>query len=330
MFILLAVLGLITAVAVVPINTGSLPSTPQPTRDHAASVARLEAVEVAERDSTMEDARSALLDHGGPTPRVVILVHGFTNSPRQFRELGRLLYDRGYNVLIPRLPEHGLRGGDVGALKTITAERYRDYADQAVDAARGLGDSVLVVGLSAGADVAVWIAQHRPDVTRVVAIAPAVSLARVPTLLDAPVMNLMMRVPNLTFHQKPDTLRPHAYFGVSTRALGQTLRFGAIVMNDVERSGPAVHDLAIVLNGNDHTIDAAPPLRMAELWRDRDKVRTVVYRFDAGLRLPHDVIDVSQRCGLPDVVYPVVIALLEGRTPGAPPAPSSHCTTSVR
>jgi carboxylesterase len=325
MKILLAVLGLITAFAVVPIDTRSLGSVSHPTIDHAASVARFAAVAQSERDSTMDDARSALLDHGVRTSRVIVLVHGFTNSPRQFRELGQLLFDRGYNVLIPRLPEHGLRAGDVGALKTLTAERYRDYADRAVDDARGLGDSVIVVGLSAGADVAIWIAQHRPDVTRVVVIAPAISLARVPGPLDAPVMNLMTRVPNLTFHQTPDTLRPHAYFGVSTRAVGQTLRFGASVMSDVERGGPAVHDLALVVNANDHTIDAGPVARIADVWGRRGATRTALYRFPADLRLPHDVIDATQRCGMPDIVYPVVIALLEARTPDPTPTVPPRC-----
>jgi pimeloyl-ACP methyl ester carboxylesterase len=228
------------------------------------------------------------------------------------------------------LPEHGLRAGDVAALKTLTAERYRDYADRAVDDARGLGDSIMVVGLSAGADVAIWIAQHRPDVTRVVVIAPAISLARVPGLLDAPVMNLMTRIPNLTFHQRPDTLRPHAYFGVATRAVGQTLRFGASVMSDVERDGPAVRDLALVVNGNDHTIDAAPVARIAEIWRQREGTRTAFYRFTSDLRLPHDVIDATQRCGMPDVVYPVVIALLEARIPEPTDALSPRCAPSSK
>ena len=222
------------------------------------------------------------------------------------------------------------RSAGPAALKTLTAEGYRDFADRAVDAAYGLGDSVMVVGLSAGADVAIWIAQHRADVTRVVAIAPAISLARVPSLFDAPVMNLMMRVPNVTFHQTPDTLRPHAYFGVSTRALGQTLRFGASVMKDVEHGSPAVRDLALVINGNDRTIDAAPVLRMVELWRDRDQARTALYRFDAALRLPHDVIDVSQRCGMPDVVYPVVVALLEGRVPAPTSTIPPRCAIGMR
>jgi carboxylesterase len=330
MKILLAVLGLITAFAVVPIDTRPLGSISHPAIDHATAVARFATVTQAERDFTMDDARSALLDHGMRTSRVVVLVHGLTNSPRQFRELGQLLFDRGYNVLIPRLPRHGLRGGDVGALKTLTAEQYRDYADRAVDDARGLGDSIVVIGLSAGADVAIWIAQHRPDVTRVVVIAPAISLARVPGPLDVPVMNLMTRVPNMTFHQTPDTLRPHAYFGVATRAVGQTLRFGASVLGDVERRGPAVHDLAVVVNANDHTIDAGPVARIAEVWSGRDGTRIALYRFPAELRLPHDVIDATQRCGMPDVVYPVVIALVEARAPEPTPTLSPRCPPPTR
>jgi hypothetical protein len=138
-------------------------------------------------------------------------------------------------------------------------------------------------------------------------------------------MNLMTRVPNLTFHQTPDTLRPHAYFGVSTRAVGQTLRFGASVMSDVERGGPAVHDLALVVNANDHTIDAGPVARIADVWGRRGATRTALYRFPADLRLPHDVIDATQRCGMPDIVYPVVIALLEARTPDPTPTVPPRC-----
>ena len=70
MKILLAVLGLITAFAVVPVDTRPLGSYPHPAVDHAASVARFAAVTEAERDATMDDARSTLLDHGVRTARV--------------------------------------------------------------------------------------------------------------------------------------------------------------------------------------------------------------------------------------------------------------------
>jgi hypothetical protein len=126
-------------------------------------------------------------------------------------------------------------------------------------------------------------------------------------------MNVMERLPNYTYHQTPDTLRAHAYFGVSTRALGETLRFGASVMEDVERETPLVHDLTMVLNDNDHTISERSALSLVERWRSRERVTVTVHRFDRALGLPHDVIDVSQRCGVPDVVYPVIISLIDKR-----------------
>ena len=329
MFVALLVIGLITAFVTVPIDTHSLASESRPHATYASAVSAYQASIERDRAEVMTDGASLLFAHGSRTPRAVVLIHGLTNSPRQFRELAQQLYDRGSNVIVPRLPLHGLVGADVNALRDLTAERYRAYADSAVDVARGLGDTVLVVGLSAGGNVAAWIAQHRGDVTRVVVIAPALTLARIPPLLAAPAMNVMERAPNYTLRQTPDTLRAHAYFGVSTRGLGETLRFGAMVLEDADREAPRVHDISLVVNDNDRTISEGSVLRLASLWMGRDGVTTRLHRFDRSLRLPHDVIDVTQRCGVPSLVYPVVVALIEGR-PVAPQASvSAPCADSL-
>jgi esterase/lipase len=325
MFIALVIIGFITALAVVPIDTSPLPSTPHPIAAYAQAVAVYDSLVASERGRVMESGGSLIYVHGRKTPRSLLLVHGITNSPRQFRELAEQFYERGYNVVVPRLPLHGLRSADVAQLKALTAEQYRDYADNAVDIASGLGDSVFVIGLSAGGNVAAWIAQHRPDVTRILVVAPALTLAMVPRLLDAPAMNLMERVPNVTIHQQPDTARPHAYFGISTRAIGETLRFGASVMASAEDAAPVVRDITLVVNENDHTIDPGSALRLAQLWRSRDSSSTMIYRFERKFGLPHDVIDATQKCGMPDIVYPVLIALMEKRAPNAIAADSGRC-----
>jgi carboxylesterase len=325
MFIALAILGLITALAVVPIDSSPLPSSPHPIAAYAQAVATYDSLVAQERGKVMESGGSLIYVHGHKTPRALLLVHGITNSPRQFRELAEQFYGRGYNVIVPRLPLHGLRGADVAQLKSLTAEQYRDYADNSIDIADGLGDSVFVIGLSAGGNVAAWIAQHRPEVTRILVVAPALTLARIPRLLDAPAMNLMERVPNVTIRQQPDTGRPHAYFGISTRAIGETLRFGASVMESAEQAAPLVRDLTLVVNENDHTIDPGSALRLAQLWRSRDSSSTTVYRFARSLGLPHDVIDATQKSGMPDVVYPILIALMEKRPPNAIPAEAGRC-----
>jgi esterase/lipase len=310
MLIALVILGVIAGLAAIPIDTRPLKSNPHPIAAYSDAVAVFDSLRAAEEGRVMPDGASLLLTHGDRTPRVIVLIHGLTNSPRQFRELGQQFHERGYNVVILRLPEHGLQPANISHLKTLTAEKYRDYADQSIDLARGLGDSVFAIGLSAGGNVAAWIAQHRPDVARVIIIAPAITVARIPGLFDAPAMNLMERVPNISIHQRPDSGRGHAYFGTSTRGLGETLRFGATVMS-ADDEPPAVRDITVVINDNDHTVDEEPILHLVDGWQNRPGVVTTTYRFDRRLRLPHDVIDVTQRCGLPAVVYPALIALIE-------------------
>jgi carboxylesterase len=319
MLIALAVLGFVSAVLMMPVDTAPLSSRAQPRASYAAAVAAFDSLLVEEAPLVMRDGGSLMYLHGGRTPRAIVLVHGLTNSPRQFRELAEQFHARGYNVIVPRLPLHGLRAGDVEALKTLTAEKLRTFADRAVDIADGLGDTVLVLGLSTGGNVAAWTAHHRADVSRVVVIAPALKLARLPAILAAPSMNLADRMPNVTIRQTPDTSRRHAYFGVSTRALAETFRFGATVVRDADERAPVVADLVLVTNGNDRTIDERAAFALADAWTRREGISVRRFRFESALALPHDLIDVSQRCGAPELVYPVLIALVEKREPPVGP-----------
>src|SRR5206468_6376689 len=130
-----------------------------------------------------EGGATILLSHGDPTPRAVVLFHGFTDSPKQFADLAESLYKAGENVLVPRLPHHAQRGRTVRELARLTATELCRVADQSVDIASGLGDSVIVAGLSVGGTMAAWSAEYRPEVKRAVVIAPAFEAAHVPSVL---------------------------------------------------------------------------------------------------------------------------------------------------
>src|SRR4051794_9029040 len=153
-----------------------------------SSVRRLEFDEAVGRVSTRQAQESSvvvrglgsiLLSRGQPTARVYVLLHGFTDVPTQFEAVGRHLFADGSNVYIPRLPHHGERVGPVRALGRVRADELAAFADSTVDIARGLGDSVIVAGLSAGGAITGWIAQTRGDVSRAVLIAPAIAPGRV-------------------------------------------------------------------------------------------------------------------------------------------------------
>ena len=83
----------------------------------------------------------------------------------------------GDNVLILRLPRHGMADRKVENLSPLKAEELRDCADTSVDIACGLGQKVYVCGLSAGGTLAAWIVQNRSEVTRAVLIAPALGFS---------------------------------------------------------------------------------------------------------------------------------------------------------
>ena len=59
-------------------------------------------------------------------------------------------------------------------------------------------DEVRVLGLSMGGVIAAWTAQHRSDVDRVVAVAPAINIPGVPAVLTHLFRNVFGKLPNIS------------------------------------------------------------------------------------------------------------------------------------
>jgi esterase/lipase len=305
-------LGLASAL---PTSVRSLGPHPKPARDYEAATGLAQAFQRTDTAAAI-GGESIILLHGRRTPRAIVLFHGLTNSPRQFRQLAATLYDRGDNVFAPRLPEHALRRANADDLARLTAEALRDVGDVAIDLATGLGDTVVVLGLSFGGDVAAWTAQFRPEVYRAVIVSPALGLAHMSTTVATPMMNLMLRIPNYSKNDPPDTLRPDRTLGWSTRAVGQMLRLGAAVRRAADRRAPAARDIRVLLNANDRTVNRAAIDELAAQW-SATAGRVSMFEFPDSLRLPHDVIDPDQATSNTGVTYPVLLALIYGATPPA-------------
>jgi esterase/lipase len=311
-----AVIFLIVVTAVIPTRTDGFSSQSTPARSYAEAVRRVVLRQQADDRVVARGGRSLLMTHGAPTHRVVVLFHGFTNSPEQYAHLAALLYAAGDNVYVPRLPHHAERNGNAKTLAGLTAEELRACADSAVDVAQGLGDSVIVAGVSAGGTIAAWIAQYRPDVRRAVLVAPVFEIGRVPSFLQAPLMNIALRIPNLSRSDTPDSLRPDRELGVSTRAIAQILRLGTAVERAADTTSPRTHDIVFVVNANDHTVKTAPGLALARRW-SREGAHTVVYQFPRSLGLPHDIAEEAHPNADPAVVYPALAAVIHGERPPA-------------
>ena len=297
--------------ATIPLRSRDLRSHPFPAADYSSAVNLVARRQLADDRVAAPIGRTVLLTHGARTPRVDILLHGFTDSPNQFAELADSLFRDGDNVYVPRLPHHAERSGDARALAGLTAVELRQTADSAVDVAAALGDTVVVVGLSVGGTMAAWMGQHRHEVRRVVMIAPAFEAARVPSRLEGFLINLTERLPNVTRQSAPDTARPDRNPGFATHALAEVLRLGKAVQKSAQRKPPKAVEFTFLLNDRDRTVKTSTAMHLAKDW-EAHGARVSVYAFPASLGLPHNVLDGREPSGQPQLVLPSVIALSHG------------------
>lgn len=302
--------------AVLPTSPGDVRPHPHPARSFDAAVKRAKAIVAADDRIVAEGGATILRTHGKRTPRAVVLIHGFTDSPRQFAGLADSLYERGDNVIVPRLPHHAERGKDVSELARLTASELVRTADGAVDIAAGLGDSVIVVGLSVGGTLATWAAEHRAEVRRAVIIAPAFEATHIPSMLERPLVNLSEHVPNLNRRSACDSARPDRDPGFATHGLAQVLRLGMAVRRDAEVGRVTNAEMLFLVNAHDHTVKTAPVLDVARTWNRRGGP-VAVYELPDSLELPHNIVDpmFQHTTGAP--VLSVLIALAHGERPPA-------------
>lgn len=300
--------------AVLPASAGDVRSHPSPTRNYREGMMRANERLAADSTIAAPGGESILLTHGSRVARAVVLLHGFSDSPKQFEALADSLFARGDNVFVPRLPHHAERGRDAGELAKLTAPELCHAADAAVDIAAGLGDSVVVMGLSVGGTLAVWAAEHRREVRRAVVIAPAFEMGHVPSMLDRPIVNLGSHIPNVTRRSAADSERPDRDPGFATHGLAQVLRLGMAVRRDAERYAPGRAEVLFLVNANDRTVKTGPVLDLARLWNSRS-VPVSVYEFPDSLRLPHNIVDPIQGRANAHAVYPTLEALAHGERP---------------
>ena len=303
-------------VAFTPTRFGDLYSHPMPVADYTAAAAHIAALQAHEDSIVAPGGGSILLTHGHRTARVVVLYHGLTDSPLQYYPLAQQLFAQGDNVFVPRLPHHAERRGGVSVLSKLTAQELRDLGDQSVDVAQGLGDTVIVSGLSAGGTIAAWVGQYRGDVRRIVLVAPALEVTHVPSLLHGAVLRIALRVPNVTRASPRDSTEPDRAPGWATHAVAQTLKLGVAVRRSAAERAPAVKEIEVLLNAHDHTIANGVALDLARSW-ERHGAIAHIFELPDSLQLPHDVIDPRHPGSNINAVYPVLEAMIAGARPTA-------------
>ncbi len=283
--------------------------------DRRAIAAALDGDEDALLDDEM---RSVVLDHGARTPRVSVLLHGLTASPRTWRDFARARFARGENVLVPRLPRHGHADRMSGALAGLSSAELIAQGDRILESASALGEQVVLVGHSLGAALALHLAHRDARVARVVAVAPFLGIKLVPRDWNAIVRRVLERAPNRFVYWNPidrgRSLPAHGYPRYTTRSLAAGLALAEALREDARRGPPLARSIEIVRNASETAVNNAAIDELIRLWRAVGGASVRVHAL-TGIGPSHDLVE-PERTDTPAARFlPALHALLDAPPP---------------
>jgi carboxylesterase len=286
----------------------------KPATTFEEAIERVTALQAQDGPDVRDDSHTRIWSQGRQAEYALVYYHGNTNAPPQFNLLGEDLYKMGFNVLVPRLPYHGLKDPLTQEPAKLTAEDLAALTQETVDIARGLGKRVTIAGLSAGGVLAAWAAQFRADVDLAVVLSPAFGLPFVPSWASSLYRSVVPHVPNFFVWWDPRVKEkingpPHAYPRFSTKSVAETFRLGKEVRDAAKTSKPAAKHIQVVLSAFDTAIHLPTARKVVEEWKQHG-ADVSVYEFAKDLKIWHDMIDPLQATQQIDVVYPVILPML--------------------
>lgn len=294
----IVLLVLIAIIALRPIPISGLVSHPNPVTTYKEAIAHVKAMQAEDNQDLAQDVCiTKLFDHGMHTENVIVLLHGFTNCPEQFTELGKQFFDEGFNVFIPRQPHHGLSDRLTKELEKLTAEELCTFGDKVLNIAHGLGRKVTVLGISGGGNITAWLAQNRTDLDYAFPIAPLFGLASIKSSrLTRFFVRLGLTVPDFYMWWDPRSKadNPHsiyyAYPGYPIHALVEIFRLGISIQEQAERIPASAKTVVMVINDDEPSVSNPEIVKLLETWRKHGKGIVREYHFEKDIKLPHDFI----------------------------------------
>ncbi len=241
--------------------------------------------------------------HPTPTDKVILFFHGFTAVPQQFVPIGEAFFNAGYNVLIPRLPGHGLAGNwDKKNPPPLPQNRvtYQEFGLEWLERARVFGEKVVVGGLSGGSTLAAWLALECPQkIDRALIFAPYLSNTN--KLVD-----LVVRLFNIYFEWKtPPGAVNYGYEGFYMPALRLFLDMGDEVLQRAKTSPAA--PMLIVSSECDRAVGRREPQKLFKAVV-KFQPKSQYIGFENTLNIPHNMMTKEEGNKNQDLVISMALA----------------------
>ncbi|HEY3337455.1 MAG TPA: alpha/beta fold hydrolase [Propionicimonas sp.] len=289
---LLALVVLLALVTFTSITDPYLAPHPHATTTYAAATAGIQAVAATEATMDLQpEGHSIAMLTGAPSAKAVVIFHGYTVLPEQFRLIGAAYLAQGYNVWIPRLPHHGMSDRMTDEFSRITATELRDFVDASVDIGAGLGDELTVIGISGGGSLGVLAGFERPEVDHTVLLTPLLHPLGYEEWQDRPLVRALRLSPVDVWNwwsdeQKEKNVQGYDYPRFSLKGIAGLLSM--FQWTDAQNKAPAHSTFTLVRNDGDPRIDGAFNERFLTRLVPEGRIGVVVIPASAGLG--HDLV----------------------------------------
>lgn len=206
---------------------------------------------------------------GGPIG--VLLVHGFTGSPKSMKPWAEVLNENGYTTSVPRLPGHGTTWQEMN--RTRWTDWYAEVA-HAFDELREKCDSVFVFGMSMGGSLATRLAEQRGDeVAGLVVVNPAYFTTRPDRHLLPYIRHVVPAFPGISNDIKKPDQDEGAYTKIPLQAAYSLSQFWQITKRDI---GRVRQPILIFTSADDHVVESENSEWLLEHVNSVDRHQTIL------------------------------------------------------
>jgi carboxylesterase len=150
-------------------------------------------------------------------------------------------------------------------------------------------------------------------------ISPAFAVPIIPIGLTPAAVACILAVPNFFKWWDPELKDAPApplnnYPWLSSHALAQVMRLGQLVQSAARHAPPAAGKVVMVLNENDASVDNRAAEVLAANWQKQGAREVTTYTFERSYELDHDLISQDHPKQKVDIVHPVLVQLMNGRS----------------
>jgi len=206
---------------------------------------------------------------GGATG--VLLLHGFTGSPKSMKPWGERMAAEGHTVRVPRLPGHGTRWQDMNLTRWEDwyAEADRSYLELAKSCER-----VFVCGLSMGGSLTLRLAEQYGDAIRgIVLVNPAVHSERPDRFLLPVLQAIVPAFPGISNDIKKPGQDEGAYDKIPLKAAHSLTKLWKLTKDDL----PKVRNPLLLFRSEvDHVVEASNSRYILDHVSSSDKTEVVL------------------------------------------------------